>query len=93
MTTDRVIELLRGMQSSILNGGRLRSAAHVLDDSRIQAMDVAIGAVSDLAKLAQYRPQHHEECAKVSWRDHTPSGQCTCGLAAILATLPPPEAK
>jgi hypothetical protein len=45
MTIDRAVELLRGMQSSIINGGRLRSAASSLDQSRVDAMDLAIDAL------------------------------------------------
>jgi hypothetical protein len=46
MTKDRAVELLRGMQRSLLtNNGRLRSMSHVLDESRVTAMDLAIEAL------------------------------------------------
>lgn len=45
MTHDRAVELLRGMQASIINGGRLRSVSSTLDESRLTAMDMAIDAL------------------------------------------------
>lgn len=52
MTNDRAVELLRGMQASILNGGRLRSAASSLDQSRVEAMDLAIEAIRQVGSAS-----------------------------------------